>query len=255
MNIKQNQKKKQKGFYTALGISLAMVIAACYYSYSNDMKKDSSTAEVPSETEDLGVNRIQENIPKIIETETESTNADETENVIFPQTETEAPTDITESTETSVSVLTAAAVVKEEATSHSITMPLENDPEIIQEFSFGELVKSETTGCWQTHNGVDFKAAKGDKVFAADSGAVVSVAEDGLLGLIVEIDHENGFISRYCGMNTDIKVSEGGRVESGQEIGSVGDVPEIEISLDSHFHFEVLENGKYIDPVSFLKGN
>ena len=55
-------------------------------------------------------------------------------------------------------------------------------------FSDGELIKSETTGTWQTHNGVDLSCAAGADVFAIDTGTVSKVCSDALWGYTVTID-------------------------------------------------------------------
>lgn len=124
--------------------------------------------------------------------------------------------------------------------------------EIIQPFSFGELVKSETLGVWKTHDGVDIKAEPGTQVKAMNHGEVISVKEDPLWGNCVTIEHANGIQSFYYSLAASLTVKEGDTVESGQVIGSVGDTAQIEIALPSHLHFAVKRNGQWIDPVSFI---
>lgn len=109
----------------------------------------------------------------------------------------------------------------EETISHVLVMPV--DGEVAQPFSNNELVKSETTGTWQTHNGVDILAETGASVRAIDNGTVVEVVNDPLWGICVSVDHENGIVSRYCNLSPNLELQEGETVESGQTIGVIGD--------------------------------
>ena len=112
------------------------------------------------------------------------------------------------------------------------------DGEVAQPFSDGELVKSLTTGTWQTHNGVDILAEQGVPVRAMDNGTVVEVVNDPLWGICVSVDHENGIVSRYCNLSPNVGVQEGDTVESGQTLGTVGAgtilIPMPMCSMDKH---------------------
>jgi murein DD-endopeptidase MepM/ murein hydrolase activator NlpD len=99
------------------------------------------------------------------------------------------------------------------------------------------------------HEGIDLVAPQGSAVRAAADGVVRNVirSEKGL-GNIVEIDHRNGYRTRYALLG-DINVSQGRTVKRGQKIGTVG------ISATAfapHLHYEVLQGGKVLDPVHFL---
>lgn len=99
------------------------------------------------------------------------------------------------------------------------------------------------------HNGLDLIAPEGDGVYAAARGTVTSVnmSRKGF-GNTVEINHGNGFITRYCLLG-EVLVEQGGRVKQGQKIGTVGTSP----SLPSpHLHFEVLRNSQFCDPVNYF---
>ena len=99
------------------------------------------------------------------------------------------------------------------------------------------------------HDGVDLIAPEGDGVYAAGRGTVakVNMSRKGL-GNTVEIDHGNGYVTRYCLLG-EVTAVPGTRVKQGQRIGTVGTSP----SLPSpHLHFEVLHNGRVCDPVNFF---
>ena len=127
--------------------------------------------------------------------------------------------------------------------------------EIINKFSNGTLVKSETLGVWKTHDGVDIKADAGAQVKAMNHGTVTKVWEDPLWGFCVMIDHGDGIESHYYNLSSAVTVLEGDEVDSGDVIGAVGDTAEIEASEVSHLHFGVKRNGSWIDPISFIDPN
>lgn len=132
--------------------------------------------------------------------------------------------------------------------SFSFALPVAG--ETLNPYSAGKLVKDETLGEWRTHDGLDIKAASGAPVAAAGAGTVASVEEDGLWGTVVRIDHSNGLTTVYCGV-ADVAVHAGDEVADRQTIGTVGVVP-CEIGLESHLHFGVQQDGKWLDPLSSL---
>ena len=99
------------------------------------------------------------------------------------------------------------------------------------------------------HEGIDLVAPQGSAVRAAADGVVRNItrANKGL-GNIVEIDHKNGYVTRYALLG-DINVSQGRTVKRGQKIGTVGISS---TTFAPHLHYEVLRGGKTLDPVNFL---
>ena len=127
--------------------------------------------------------------------------------------------------------------------------------EIINPFSNGELVKSETLGVWKTHDGVDIKAEAGTQVKAMNHGTVTKVWEDSLWGNCIILDHGDGIQSHYYNLSKAMTVIVGDEVDSGEVIGAIGDTAEIEAAQPSHLHFAVKRNGEWIDPISFIDPN
>lgn len=132
-------------------------------------------------------------------------------------------------------------------------MPVKGD--IINPFSNGELVKSETLGYWQTHDGVDIKAKVGTKVVAMTNGTVTKVIEDPLFGTVIIINHGNNIEGHYYNLKKSVDVAEGDTVNSGEKIGEVGKTADAESKLPAHLHFGIKQNGKWIDPISFINPN
>ncbi len=104
------------------------------------------------------------------------------------------------------------------------------------------------TGIRTFHNGVDFTAKRGAKVFAVASGLVIWASSDGGYGKLVAIDHGDGYVTRYA-HNKDLMVTVGDRVNKGDAIAHMGSTGH---STGTHVHFEVVQNGRKINPLKFI---
>ena len=99
------------------------------------------------------------------------------------------------------------------------------------------------------HKGVDFAGKAGSDVVAV-AGGVVTVAEKRYgYGMMVEIHHGRGYVTRY-GHNKELRVKEGDRVQQGEVIATMGSSGR---STGPHVHFEVLRNGKQVNPLKYVK--
>lgn len=125
------------------------------------------------------------------------------------------------------------------------TMPAEGN--ILRGHSGGELVKYDSLNEWRTHDGIDIEAAAGAEVKAAAAGTVKTVKNDPLWGWTVELEHDGGFTTIYCGL-AEPSLTEGGEVAAGQVLGALGDSNLAEVSDPSHLHFAMKQDGKFIDP-------
>ncbi len=123
--------------------------------------------------------------------------------------------------------------------------------EVIETYSGGELVKNTTLKVWRTHDGIDMRAAKGAEVQAVGDGVVSSVYKDPLWGTVVEIEHSDGVVSVYCGLAPEVSVKAGEKVTLKQPIGLLDIIP-AEQEMDSHLHFAMKQDGKYIDPLTII---
>lgn len=131
-------------------------------------------------------------------------------------------------------------------------LPLGKD--IGMSFSDGEMIFAKTMGDWRTHNGTDYRGAVGDPVKAVNNGKVKAVYDDALWGTVVEIDHGNGLLARYCGLGKGSTVQAGGLIKIGEKVGNLGAVP-MESAENPHLHLELLRDGKFIDPAGILGKN
>ncbi|MDX9917509.1 MAG: peptidoglycan DD-metalloendopeptidase family protein [Gudongella sp.] len=98
------------------------------------------------------------------------------------------------------------------------------------------------------HRGIDLANGLGTSVYAADGGKVTFAGYKGSYGYLVEINHENGYVTRYA-HNSKILVKAGDRVYKGQLISYMGSTGR---STGSHLHFEVLKNGANQNPYGYI---
>lgn len=99
------------------------------------------------------------------------------------------------------------------------------------------------------HKGVDLASNKGNKIKSMAEGKVTRAGMASGYGKLVEIDHGNGFKTKYAHMNA-IYVKQGQTIEQGQTIGEVGSTGR---STGPHLHYEVLYEGVNLDPMVFIK--
>lgn len=145
------------------------------------------------------------------------------------------------------------AVVAQEdgiARAEHFSLPLLS--EVDKPFSGGDMVQSKTMGDWRVHNGVDFRGTVGDQVRAVNNGVVKAVYDDVLWGTVVEIDHGNGLVARYCGLGKGSTAAVGDKVKINDRIGNLGSVP-VESADEVHLHFEMRQDGTAVDPMPILE--
>ena len=100
-----------------------------------------------------------------------------------------------------------------------------------------------------THTGLDFAGAAGTRVLAVADGIVSHAGPDGGYGRLIEITHGNGYVTRYA-HNAKLLVSAGETVKRGDAIALMGSTGR---STGTHLHFEVLRDGRSVNPLSFVR--
>ena len=98
------------------------------------------------------------------------------------------------------------------------------------------------------HKGVDFAATQGSNVTAVAAGVVTWAGERSGYGKLIEINHGDGFVTRYA-HNERTLVTVGQTVKRGEPVALMGSTGR---STGPHVHFEVLRNGRQVDPLSFV---
>ncbi|WP_192253845.1 M23 family metallopeptidase [Mesorhizobium silamurunense] len=98
------------------------------------------------------------------------------------------------------------------------------------------------------HTGMDFRAPIGMPAKVTAAGVVTKAGWNGGYGRMVEVDHGNGFATRY-GHLSEIDVTVGQKLAAGDVIGKTGSSGR---STGPHLHYEVRHNGEAVDPLRFL---
>lgn len=100
------------------------------------------------------------------------------------------------------------------------------------------------------NSGMDFGLTDTFDVVSVLDGTVVDVREDELLGTVVEIKHDNDFISSYQSLS-EVSVKKNDTVTQGQVIGKSG-TNTIDQDLGNHLHFELYKSGEIVDPSKYF---
>lgn len=98
------------------------------------------------------------------------------------------------------------------------------------------------------HKGIDIAVPRGTPIYAADGGTVTYSGWMSGYGYLVQIDHGNGYVTRY-GHNSSLTVSVGQHVYKGQQVARAGSTGN---STGNHCHFEVRYNGVAKTPLNYL---
>jgi murein DD-endopeptidase MepM/ murein hydrolase activator NlpD len=102
-------------------------------------------------------------------------------------------------------------------------------------------------GYSRMHAGVDWSTAYGTPIFASGNGVIEKQGWEGGYGKYIRIKHPNGYQTAYGHMSAFAKgMEEGKRVRQGQVIGYVGSTG---LSTGAHVHYEILINGRHVDPL------
>ena len=102
---------------------------------------------------------------------------------------------------------------------------------------------------YKKHNGIDMASPKGTPIHATANGKIVLVSKKNTgYGYEVKIQHKYGFVTHYAHMS-QILTKGGNYVKKGQIIGLVGSTGH---STGNHLHYEIIKNGKFINPKPFV---
>lgn len=99
------------------------------------------------------------------------------------------------------------------------------------------------------HTGLDIDGDYSDHSFAAADGVVIFSGWKNGYGNCIEIDHGNGYVTRY-GHHSKLYVKKGEVVTAGEIIGQIGTTG---WSTGTHLHFEIIKNGKYQNPLNYIR--
>ena len=106
---------------------------------------------------------------------------------------------------------------------------------------------------YMPNTGVDYVAEEKFDVVSIMDGTVIDIKEDEMLGKIVEVNHNNNYISSYAGLS-EITVQKGETIAMGTKIGVSG-TSKLNESIGNHLHLEIYENGVNVDPLKIIGRN
>jgi murein DD-endopeptidase MepM/ murein hydrolase activator NlpD len=127
-----------------------------------------------------------------------------------------------------------------------LRMPLSGDASLTSPFGYRA---DPFLGRLALHPGVDLVEAYGGEIHATGAGRVTHAGPMGGYGIMVEIDHGNGLITRYAHMSEAL-VAEGQDVVQGAVLGRIGSTGR---STGPHLHYEVRVDGEPVDPERYLR--
>ncbi len=128
-----------------------------------------------------------------------------------------------------------------------------SDYTVTNPYAMDHLLYSVTLDQYMTHCGVDIEADADTQVLAAAAGTVTAVYTDDRYGVSVEITHPNDMVTIYSNLSNDEMVEVGDTVKQGQIIGGIGATGLFESLEPPHLHFEMLQDGVYVDPQEHIK--
>ena len=212
-----------KGFYGVLALCLAAVGAAAWSAFDR-VNKPETTPKPDTNSQYIA--------------SSEDSKEDDT------QVGTDTPSDIPYSSDDT----TSDTQSKPNTVATSFVSPMGGG--VIKPYSEAELVYSATFSDMRTHLGLDIAGEKGCDVRSCGNGFVSAIIEDKLLGKYIEIDHGNGVVARYCGLDA-IYVEEGDAVTASTCIGTLGEIPQ-ECKDATHLHLEFYSEEFPDDPEKYF---
>ena len=235
MHFEKKTRKKgffeKQGFYIALAVCL-LAVGASGWAAVNKLQQNDLTAEgTPSATLSMPAQSSTEDVNKVV---------------------SGIPHEISSAPEKAAEPESSAPESKQDNTvSKAPFFVMPAGGSIMKNFDAKNLQYSETYKDWRLHLGVDIAAEAGTPVMAAADGKVTGIAEDALYGTIVTIDHGDGIVGLYCGLNKQPSVKKGDTVEAGKQIGAIDTIP-CESVEQSHLHFAMKKNDEYIAPLELM---
>ncbi len=125
---------------------------------------------------------------------------------------------------------------------------------ISKDYSIDLPVFSLTMNDYRTHSGLDIQAAVGSAVATVAQGEITDRYTDPFMGICVEVTHGGGLVSRYMNLGEEFPsdAQVGCKVYCGQTIACIGESAAVEAADTSHLHFELLQDGKNVDPLDYI---
>lgn len=130
--------------------------------------------------------------------------------------------------------------------------PVSGDFTVTKYYSDSKLQWNETAKQWQGFKAMNFQSELGTAIVATYAGTVTEVSTSATYGTVVKIQHKDGVMTVYSGLDEALEVKKGDTVVKGQRIGKFGDTLNLEAKSGPTLRMEVYENGKKVNPEKYL---
>lgn len=144
-----------------------------------------------------------------------------------------------------------APVKPTDATKVEMVCPM-TSPDVIKWYSDTELFYNTTLKQWESHKGVDLTSTASSDVFSVLDGTVTSCTYSYEDGYQITISHADGLSTTYSSLKNIDAIKKGDSVTRGQKIGEVSNSASNESLDGNHLHFQVMLNGKKVDPANYI---
>ena len=231
-NDNENRKRSSSiGFYAIIGCCLVILGAVAWFAVAK-FTRDKITSKSSSEN--------QSNYSSNDNSSNNSTNPDSANDFVSDIIDTPSSQTAGEKSDVPYSSQETTTTAKK-----TFILPVEG--QVLKGYSDTALQFSSTFGDMRLHTGIDIKCEKNSQIKACGGGTVTDIKDDSSYGKVITIDHGDGIILNYCGLNS-ISVDVGTNVSTGDIIGTVGSIP-TESSDGVHLHLSALIDGKISSPL------
>ncbi len=148
--------------------------------------------------------------------------------------------------------LTVTGGEEEEVSTTAMTFALPmTDAVIVKDYADDRLQYNSSLNRWEIHLSIDL-TSDDLTVYSVCDGVVSSIDNNSLEGYVITIEHDDGFVSVYSSLSSNVLVEEGDTVTAGQAIGEADSSATNESQSGSHLHFTLYKDGLEVDPNNYL---
>ena len=134
----------------------------------------------------------------------------------------------------------------------AFALPIAGEFTITKYYADNKLQWNETAKQWQGFKAMNVQAEMGQAIVATYAGTITEVSSNAMYGTVVKIQHRDGLMTVYSGLDAEVNVKKGDYVEKGQHIGKFGDTLKLEAKEGPTLRIEVFKDGKKVNPADYI---
>ena len=134
----------------------------------------------------------------------------------------------------------------------AFAVPVSGSYSLLKEYSATELQYNQTMKMWMSHKAIAIAADLGTPVLATYAGTVSKIETNSSYGTQITLQHAGGLKTVISGLDRNVNVSQGDRVEKGHVLGTVGNTIVIEENDPPHIRVEIYEDGIKVNPADYI---